>query len=313
MSDNNENNENDSLDDDKVIFVPVLILNILIIIIGLYLSFLLIKSKSFHTYPCYNMIIFSLILFLGNILRVIPLTDGDRDNINTLEYIQAYLLTFFDKLILATLTMHALIFYLGVIKTEFYYKYEKKIFFIPFIINIIVSLSLSGLYIGFEGAHQLSNRFYCYCDDSDIKRIADTIFNSIYYIINLFCTIKIFVFLYRRKREAEAGLIDDLDYRHNFIRIILFFILNFFTFLESYLIIHDVISGKKVDILYLSTCLLMDLYNALNKTVYEETLKIFCPNKYEEKSQLLKDLETVGEYKEERKEKKLKRQRTESF
>jgi len=120
-----EENEN-SFADDKKAFIPVLILNILIIIIGLYLSFLLIKSKSFHTYPCYNMIIFSLILFLDNILRILPFTDSKRGKHNTLEYIQAYLLVFFDKLILATLTMHAFIFYLGVIKTEFYYCHEKK-------------------------------------------------------------------------------------------------------------------------------------------------------------------------------------------
>ena len=309
-----DNSNDDGQNKDKDIFIPVLILNILIIIIGLYLSFLLIKSKSFHTYPCYNMIIFSLILFFDNILRIIPFTDNDESHYNTLEYIQAYVLVFFDKLILATLTMHALIFYLGVIKTDFYYNHEKKIFFIPLIINIIICSVISGIYTSINDIHQLSDRYYCYCNDSDGKRIADTIFNSIFYIINLFCTINLFLFVNKRKKEAEAGLIDDLDYRHNFIRIILLFILNFFTFLESYLIIHDVISGKYVDILYLITCLLMDLYNTLNKTVYEETLKIFCPKKYEEKFHPLKDLPTVGEFDDDEiEDKKYRRQATESF
>ena len=303
--------KNDSLDDDKGAFIPTLIVNILIIIIGLYLSFLLIKSKSFHTYPCYNMIIFSLILFFDNILRILPLTDGEEDKFNALEYIQAFLLVFFDKLILATLTIHALIFYLGVIKTEFYYRHEKKIFFISFAINLIVCATISGLYVGIKGIYQVKDRFFCYCEDSDEKKITDTVFNSVYYIINLFCNINLFAFIYQRKREAEAGIIDDLDYRHNFIRIILLFILNFCTFLESYLIIHDVISGKYVDILYLFTCLLMDLYNTLNKTVYQETLKIFCPKKHEEIFQPLKDLETEGEY--ESGGKRYRRQKTESF
>ena len=300
-----EENDDDDPYNDKKAFIPVLILNILTTIIGLYLSFLLIKSKSFHTYPCYNMIIFSLILFLDNILRILPFTDSKRGKHNTLEYIQAYLLVFFDKLILATLTMHAFIFYLGVIKTEFYYLHEKKIFYIPLIINLIICSAISGIYIAIGGIHQLSNRYYCYCNDSDEKRIGDIVFNSIYYIINLFCTINLFVFINKRKKEAEAGIIDDLDYRHNFIRIILLFILNFCTFLESYLIVLDVISGKYVDILYLFTCLLIDLYNTLNKTVYQETLKIFCPKKYEEKFQPLKDLEDEN--------KRYKRQNTESF
>ena len=211
--------------------------------------------------------------------------------------------------------MHAFIFYLGVIKTDFYYKHEKKIFFIPFIINLIICSTISGIYVGHNKIHQLSERFYCYCNDSDEKKIGDTVFNTIYYIVNLFCTINLFVFIYKRKKEAEAGIIDDLDYKHNFIRIILLFILNFCTFLESYLIIYDVISGKTVDIIYLCTCLLMDLYNTLNKTVYEETLKIFCPKIYEQKFQPLKDLPTIGEYDENFTDggKEYRRKRTESF
>ena len=305
----------DSIDDDKGVFIPVLILNILIIIIGLYLSFLLIKSKSFHTYPCYNMIIFSLILFFDNILRIIPLTDDNEEKYNNLEYIQAYLLVFFDKLILATLSTHALIFYLGVIKTEFYYNNEKKIFYITLIVNLIICSAISGLYISAKEIHQLSDRYYCYCnDDVKGKKLGDTLFNSIFFIINLFCTINLFFFINKKKKEAEAGLIDDLDYRHNFIRIILLFFLNLITFLESYLIIYDVISGKYVDILYLFTCLLIDLYNTLNKTVYQETLKIFCPKSYEEKFLPLKDLHSTGEIDEDEGEKKkLRRQQTESF
>ena len=173
------------------------------------------------------------------------------------------------------------------------------------IINLIICSTISGIYISINEIHQLSDRYYCYCNDSVEKRIGDIVFNSIYYIINLFCTINLFVFINKRKKEAEAGIIDDLDYRHNFIRIILLFILNFCTFLESYLIVLDVISGKYVDILYLFTCLLIDLYNTLNKTVYQETLKIFCPKKYEEKFQPLKDLEDEN--------KRYKRQNTESF
>ncbi len=117
-------------------YISLYILNIFTIIFSLYLFFLFIKSKSFHTYPCYNIIIFSLIILLDNILRVLPLSDDDEKK-SVMEYIVAFLLVFFDKLILATLATQAFIFYLGVLKTKFYYDHEKAIFIIPFIINLI--------------------------------------------------------------------------------------------------------------------------------------------------------------------------------
>ena len=56
------------------------------------------------------------------------------------------------------------------------------------------------------------------------------------------------------------------------------FFVNMLTFIEQYLIIYDVLDGLPIDIdlLYLSTCLIIDLFYTLNKTIYEETLKLFC-------------------------------------
>ena len=76
-------------------YISLYILNIFTIIFSLYLFFLFIKSKSFHTYPCYNIIIFSLIILLDNILRVLPLSDDDDEKKSVMEYIVAFLLVFF--------------------------------------------------------------------------------------------------------------------------------------------------------------------------------------------------------------------------
>ena len=111
---------------DKI-FIPTIILNIIIIIISFYLSILYIKSKTLHIYPCYNFLILSFIIFLDNIFRIIPL-----DNNDVLKYMQALLLTSLDKLILSTVVFEAFIIYMGVVKTKFYYKNEKIIFFLVF-------------------------------------------------------------------------------------------------------------------------------------------------------------------------------------
>ena len=300
---------------ENSLFIPIIILNILIIIIGLYLTFLFIKSKSFHTYPCYNMMIFSFILILDNVLRILPLTDNRIENHTVLEYIQAFFLVFFDKLILATLTMHALIFYLGVAKTKFYYDHESAIFITTFSVNFVISFAMSLVYIIVNDIHQSSHRKYYYCDDSFGKRLADGIFDSIYFSINLFCTIYLIIFISKRKKEAEKGIIEDLDYKHNFIRIIILFFLNFATFLESYLIIYGKLHGKPTDLIYLTTCLFIGLYNSINKIVYEETMKIFCKQKYKEKK-FNKEMEKDQQEDEDENEEggvTLQRVRTESF
>ena len=54
------------------------------------------------------------------------------------------------------------------------------------------------------------------------------------------------------------------------------FFFNSAIFIESYLIIYDKIKIEYIDMIYLATCLFLDLYYALNETIIKETLKIFC-------------------------------------
>ena len=299
---------------DLKYFIPTIIVNILIIIIGFYLFFLFVKSKSFHTYPCYNMIIFSLILLLDNIFRIIPLKDSEENHKTFYEYIVAFILVFFDKMILATLTMHMLVFYLGAAKTKFYFDHERAIFLVPFIINVTVCFIITLVYILVNDIRQPQNKLYHYCGDSDGKKYTDIVFNSVYFCVNLFSSINLVIFICKRKKDAESGLIEDLDYKRNSIRIIVLFLLNVATFLESYLIVFNKLRHVKADLIYLTTCLLIDLYNSLNRIVYFETIKIFCKNKYEkyakenDLNKLLDDDEGGRSDSTE-----LKRQRSESF
>jgi hypothetical protein len=203
------------------IFIVTIILNSFIIIISFYLAFLFIKSKTFHTVPCYNMIIFSLILFLDCILRLLPTKSWAE----AFQYIQAFLLSFFDKLILATLTMHSVIFYLGTVYTDTYYKNEKKIFIISFIISGIVSIVLTSIYLK-EGVHQPDKRYYFYVNQDSFKFFADIVFDSVFFVPTFFCCLILLCYIHRKKREAQSGLIEDIDYSRRFIRVSLLFWLN---------------------------------------------------------------------------------------
>ena len=263
---------------DKI-FIPTLILNIFIIIISFYLTILYIKSKTLHIYPCYNFLILSFVIFLDNIFRIIPL-----DNNDVFKYIQAFLLTSLDKLILSIIIFETFIIYLGVVKTKFYYKNEKIIFFSGLISNLIISFTLGGIFVYISDDLEKYGIYY-YCEGNYTKKIIDLIYNSIYLFINTFCILILLLYMSTKKEEAEEGIIEDLDYGRHYMKILLMFIFNSLAFIESYLIIYDKlpVPDEYIDLVYLVTCLLIDLFYTLNKIIYKETLKIFCRNIYDKK------------------------------
>ena len=82
----------------------------------------------------------------------------------------------------------------------------------------------------------------------------------------------------KKKKAAEEGIIEDLGYKRQYIRFIILFFINILIIVESYLIIYDVIVNY-IDLIYLSSCLLIDLCYSFNHTVYKVTFKIFCKKK----------------------------------
>ena len=268
--------------------IITIILNILLIIISFYLLFIYLKSKTFRKYPCYNIIILSFIILIDNILRIIITTNLPK----AIKYIQAFLLTFLDKLLLTTITSQAFLFYLGVVKTKFYYDHERHIFFSTLIITISIDILITILYFciiqditnykdnnnnNYEG-----NKYY-YIEGDNLKKIADTIFDTIFLFFNTIFICRLILYIHQKKKQANLGLIDDLDYGHHYMKILLMFFFNSALFIESYLIIYNKIKIENIDIIYLTTCLFVDLYYTLNKIIIKETLKIFCINIYNKK------------------------------
>ena len=268
--------------------IITIILNILLIIISFYLLFIYLKSKTFRKYPCYNIIILSFIILIDNILRIIITTNLPK----AIKYIQAFLLTFLDKLLLTTITSQAFLFYLGVVKTKFYYDHERHIFFSTLIITISIDILITILYFciiqditnykdnnnnNYEG-----NKYY-YIEGDNLKKIADTIFDTIFLFFNTIFICRLILYIHQKKKQANLGLIDDLDYGHHYMKILLMFFFNSALFIESYLIIYNKIKIENIDIIYLTTCLFVDLSYTINKTTIKETLKIFCLSIYNKK------------------------------
>lgn len=271
------------------------ILNSFIILITCYLIFLYLKSQEFDQYQCYNIIILSTIIFFDNVLRLIPMDEV------MIRHIQAFILTLFDKLILTTITCQALILYYGVCHTKLYYKREKYIFFISFFLGLIISMVLTIIYIIIADAqfgkggitnYDNASRYY-YVNGTDFKSIADSIFNGVFLLFNLFFCIVLLIYITKKRKQASLGIIEDLDYGHHNLKIVLMLLINSFMFIESYLIIYDQMPNTLIDLIYLISCLLVDLYYAINKIIIKETLKIFCKKYYDKKYPSIKKNETI--------------------
>ena len=259
--------------------IVTLVMNGLIILISIYVLFLYIKSEQFHSYSCAYIVILSISILVDNILRVIPI--GRQDHINALSYIQAFILTSLDKYILLALTMQVFIIYLGIMKTNFYYAHKKAIFYISFFSGLGLSFLIGGLFL-MNGLTCYG--LYNYVDDLGNKGTFDTIFNSVFLGLNTFFCIIIILNICIRKEEIEKEMLNENEYEHDLYRIIIIFIANSFIYIESFLIIYDKlpVPGNYIDLVYIITCLIINLIYTINKVVIKETKKIFCKKLFAE-------------------------------
>ena len=256
------------------LYVSTFVLIGLIILIVLYVIFIYIKSKEFHSYSCAYIIILNISILIDSIFRIIPVGD-DKTKYKWLQFIQAFILASLDKYILLDLTLQVFIIYLGIMKTDFYYKHKKAIFYITFFTSMGLSFLMGGLFLlGDVTDYGL----YWYTKDKSIKKIFDDIFNSVFLTLNTFFCIIVIINICIRKEEIEKGMLNENDYEHDLNRMIIIFITNTLIYVESFIIIHDVINikGVYIDLIYLVSCLIVTLIYSINKFVINQTKKIFC-------------------------------------
>ena len=260
----------------NILSIFIIILNIVIFLISFYLLILFIKSKDLHNYPSYNTMIISLIILIDNAFRLFPAKNYS----DLIQYIQAFTLTFLDKLLLTTMTSQTLILCLGMVKAQFYYKHEKAIFYLTLITAIVICGVLTTFYIliGGKKNHEDINHYF-YCGSNKLKDFADPIFDSIFLLINICYFMDLLVYLFKKKKQESNGEIDDSDYGKNFRKFLIMFFVDSATFAVSYLIIFHIIPMKYIDIIYLIICLIIDIDYNINEAIKKETRKIFSTNR----------------------------------
>lgn len=260
------------------------------LLITFYLTFLYIKSKEFKTYSCYNLIIMSIVIFLGAVVNIFMPKDEGNDGT---KFVLGLIKDFFNKIIMSILTMQVIVLYLGIMKTDFYYQREKIIFIVGLLASVAVSVVISIL---FNGLKFDDGKYMDYLDDykSEVNEhlsdklerrfytiiIIEEVFCFVILVINTFCLIVVMNYISKKNKEAKAGLIEDLGYNKQLIRFILIFFLNLIAIAaSSVLLVFEVFDATTNQSIYLGTTFIIDLCYSINKTVYNETLKIFCKNK----------------------------------
>ena len=258
--------------------IATLVVNGIAILLGIFITIFYIICKVLHTYPCYNKLTVNLIILVDNIIRIIPLALYENDNLNDfLKNAQAFLLIFFDKFFLIILTNQIVIQYFGIMQTNFYFNYEKKIFIFGTILSAIISIALAWIFIigGYE--YKKDKLYYYGRNDLGYKKVIDTVYYSILLAVNVFCLIIIIInsSVWNKKSKSEG--MENIYYEHNFIQSLLKFIVNTLTYVVSFLIIYRTISGYGItDLVYLLSCLIVNIVYCVNKVVLEEFYKKFC-------------------------------------
>lgn len=232
----------------------------------------------------------SIVIFLGAVVNIFMPKDEGNDGT---KFVLGLIKDFFNKIIMSILTMQVIVLYLGIMKTDFYYQREKIIFIVGLLASVAVSVVISIL---FNSLKFDDGKYMDYLDDyknevnehlSDkLERrfytiiIIEEVFCFVILVINTFCLIVVMNYISKKNKEAKAGLIEDLGYNKQLIRFILIFFLNLIAIAaSSVLLVFEVFDATTNQSIYLGTTFIIDLCYSINKTVYNETLKIFCKNK----------------------------------
>lgn len=295
-----------------------IIIACLMALIIFYLIILYIKSDAFKSYSCYNIILMSSVIFLDCILRVVPNKLNSNKTYEGWEFIISILRNFLDKMILSVLSLQVVIVYAGIIHTEFYYSHEKSIFIVGDIACAIVSGVLGFIYSSIRWVkkdEKSEKLIFVENDDYDnnqgeirkrnlSKKIIEIIFCGIIFVLNVFLLVVVISHISKKRKDAKAGLIQDLGYGKQLLRFSFIFSINVIAIIFSGVIINfNTDIGLKeyneiCQLIYLVFCFIIDLCFMVNNTVYQETLKLFCRKKFlkENETDVVNELQSMSTF-----------------
>ena len=221
------------------------------------------------SYPCYLNIILSSIIAIDNISR---LFTNKKEGFFC--QFQAITLAIFDKLIYTTMTVNAYLTYIGLSNNEFYMENIKKLFIITNSISFFIAIILGIIFL----CNGTVNYNVCYVKGGYFKETTDTIVMSILFVIYLYSSVNSLLFLLRNIKELSLNNSSIKGHLIHFYRIFVSLFLSSLSFLITLLIINDSLfmNDDFIDICFISTCLVIDLFYTLNITIIKETIKLCC-------------------------------------
>ncbi len=294
-----------------------IIIACLMALIIFYLIILYIKSEAFKSYSCYNIILMSCVIFLDCVLKIFPNKLSNDESYEGWEFILSTIKNFLDKMILSVLSLQVIIVYTALIHTEFYYSHEKSIFIIGDVVCTIVSGSLAFIYSSIRWVKNVRTGKTIFDENDDYsnnngeigkrnlsKKILEIIFCGLNFVVNVFLLVVVISHLSKKRKDAKAGLIQDLGYGKQLLRFSFIFSINVIAIIFSGVIINfnnDIGLGKHSEIcqlIYLVFCFIIDLCFMVNNTVYQETLKLFCKKKFyeENKDDVVNELQSMSTF-----------------
>ena len=264
------------------ISISLILLSIVISLFTILIIFIYCRGESFKSYPCYFNIFFCLAITLDNLLRLIQKKENEA---TFWCWMQALSLSFFDKIILNSITNYSIIHYLGFYKQEFYKNNLKKIFITLVIANISISIILTFIF-SLEGID--SEGEVCYVDTTKtLKIVIDSIYTCILLFFDIICIILLIFGLFKlSKKYSESKDSRKLKTNLYICRFVCDLFLNIITFSYILLLINKKFTfGKEYkflkDLIYIVICLMMELFFTINNELYKEFMRLLTCNKVE--------------------------------
>lgn len=266
-----------------------IILYILCCLITLFTIFLIIIyliSDILKSYPFYFNIYFCIIITLDNVIRLIPHKKTENEENPSIScQIQAIILAFFDKLFVASITTYCIINYIIMVRTKLYSEYTLRIYIISIVVGIIISITLTMIFFSKGISNSNLEDDICYVKTSgSLKLILDSIYTGILFLINLFCTSRTLFNILRILKDCEIknNPQKKKNYKIHFWRFLFNFFLNIITFVYIILLINKKVpfgTNHVKDILYITLCLINELFFTLHEEFYKEMMRILTCNK----------------------------------
>ena len=271
---------------DKVDKIILYILCCLITLFTIFLMIIYFKSNVLKSYPFYFNIYFCIIITLNNGIRLIPSKkDENSDDPSLPCIIQAFVLSTFDKLFVASISAFCIINYIIMVRTKLYSEYTLRIYVISIVVGIIISVVLTIIF--YTKGISVSNLkdSVCYVKtNTALKRILDSVYNGVLLFINLFCITRILFQITRIMKDSELN--NNAQKRKNmkrhFWRFIICFFLNIITYVYIILLINKKVSfgaHQVKDILYVILCLINEIFFSIHEETYKEMMRILTCNK----------------------------------